>query len=451
MKHTLREALVTILEASNMGDWLESRLHLRLTELADDMFGDGRLTREERIALSGAIGDALDAYHEAIQASAPQLYQRNRWEEPPMMPMPPEPMISESFGEPTPAPRPAPHGTEVGGGLSFSANLKEAGLSEPFVSLLEKSVRRDGTIPIKLIRPGWGASGYYAPQLLERDGPKAFMAGTKMFWNHPTQTEEAERPERDLRDLAAELTEDAAYQANGADGPGLYANAKVFTTYREHVDELAPHIGVSINALAQVRQGEVDGRKGTIVESINHVKSVDFVTEPGAGGKILQLFEAARQPRNTPATEPDLPTGVTKMDEDLKRLQEQMQQLQQENARLKEANILRDARDYVRQRLAGAEMPDVTRVRLVESLSANPPTADGALDLKALGESVDGRVKAEIEYLQQAAGYGTGRIAGMGASDNISGPTLEAADKRLNAALASMGYGTRNGRQKSEG
>ncbi|MFF0822396.1 hypothetical protein ACFYUR_18700 [Micromonospora haikouensis] len=74
---------VSVDEARNVGAWLESRLHLALTQLADDMYGDGRLSRDERIALSGAIGDALQAWTARVDADAPQLFQRDRWDEPP--------------------------------------------------------------------------------------------------------------------------------------------------------------------------------------------------------------------------------------------------------------------------------------------------------------------------------------------------------------------------------
>ncbi len=66
-------------EAANLGAWLESRLHLTLTQYADDMYGDGQLTRDERIALSGAIGDGLQAWTARIETDAPQLFQRDRW------------------------------------------------------------------------------------------------------------------------------------------------------------------------------------------------------------------------------------------------------------------------------------------------------------------------------------------------------------------------------------
>lgn len=70
-----------LVEARNIGAWLEARLHLAFTELTDGMYGDGRLTREERIALSGGIGDALKSFVSRVEADAPQLFARDLWAE----------------------------------------------------------------------------------------------------------------------------------------------------------------------------------------------------------------------------------------------------------------------------------------------------------------------------------------------------------------------------------
>jgi len=172
--------------------------------------------------------------------------------------------------------------------------VQESSLAGEFVPLREKAVRRDGTVGLKLIAPGWGASGYYPAETLRRDGPKTFKAGTKMYWNHPTMAQESERPEGDLRDLAAVLVSDARWEESGAAGPGLYADAKVFGDYAPAVEELAPHIGVSIRASGRAATGEAEGRQGPIINALTVGRSVDFVTEPGAGGRIVEMFEAAR-------------------------------------------------------------------------------------------------------------------------------------------------------------
>lgn len=69
-------------EARNVGMWLEARLHNMFTGIADELFGDGRLTREERITLSSGIGDALTSLTSKVEAEAPQLYERDLWEDP---------------------------------------------------------------------------------------------------------------------------------------------------------------------------------------------------------------------------------------------------------------------------------------------------------------------------------------------------------------------------------
>lgn len=72
-----------VAEARSVGTWLESRLHLALTQLADEMYGDGRLTRDERITLSAAVGDGLQAWTARVEADAPQLFQRDPWDDAP--------------------------------------------------------------------------------------------------------------------------------------------------------------------------------------------------------------------------------------------------------------------------------------------------------------------------------------------------------------------------------
>lgn len=69
-------------EARNAGAWLESRIHMGFTEMADRMYGDGYLSREERMSLSGAIGDALSAFIVRVEADAPQLFSRDPYAEP---------------------------------------------------------------------------------------------------------------------------------------------------------------------------------------------------------------------------------------------------------------------------------------------------------------------------------------------------------------------------------
>lgn len=93
-----------VTEAASLGAWLESRLHLTLTQYADDMYGDGQLTRDERITLSSAIGDALQTWSARVEQDAPQLFQRDRWTDAPD----PEPVQADETTESTDGSPPAP-------------------------------------------------------------------------------------------------------------------------------------------------------------------------------------------------------------------------------------------------------------------------------------------------------------------------------------------------------
>jgi len=441
LKRTESEALieaVRLQEKSNLAEWLESRLHLTLTEIADNMFGDGRVTRDERKVLSGAIGSALDNYHQFLQDNAPQLFARSPWED-----------------------APSDSGQNIAevkivtaaslGAVPMNVPLIEAG-DGMFMPLMEKAIRRDGTIPIKIIQAGWGSSGYYPADVLERDGPKVFTKDMHMYWNHPTLTEETDRPERSLNDLAAVLVSDARWNKNGPKGPGLYADAKVFEGYQKPVDNLAENIGVSIRAMGKAQQGTVDGITGPVITELTAGKSVDFVTAAGAGGEIITLFEAARVVRTDETKTGQVPAdeatasvasseSTTEEDMDIQKLNETVATLQTsnealatQNARLSESMALRDAKDMVEEALkAITTLPDVTKARLIKDLAKNPPMKEGALDKEVFAERIQEAVKAEVKYLEQVAGIGS--IRGLGESQGNEHDE-EGDEKKVEESLA---------------
>lgn len=347
----------------------------------------------------------------------------------------------------------------------------DAEISDEFIPLCEKAVRRDGTVPIKLIQPGWGTSGYYSKDVLQNDGPKVFTKGLKMFWDHPTPTEEAARPERSLRDLAAELVSDAKFDEKGAAGPGLYADAKVFSPFKETINELAPHIGVSIRGLGKAKTGTAEGRTGPLIEKIAIAKSADFVTSPGAGGEIVQLFEAARGKgnshtvnwstvtldevkRSAPGLVAQLRAEIKEAvysdknrakeaqkmslnEEQIKALQESASAKDTEIARLKEAILLTEASTIVSEVLGKLNLPDLTRARLQESLAKSPVVKDGAIDKAAFATKISEAVKAEVEYLARVTGSGV--IKGMGGAGAGGAVNLDEASKSLEASFRGMG------------
>lgn len=320
-------------------------------------------------------------------------------------------------------------------GDEAASEVKETALVEAFTALSEQAVKADGTARIKIIAPGWGASGYYAPDVLQRDAA-VFAPGTKMYWNHPTRSEESERPERDLNDLAAEMVTGAVW-ANDPEGPGLYADAKVFERYRDAVNELAPHIGVSIRAMGQATPGEAEGKTGAIITAITDARSVDFVTTPGAGGKILSLFEAARSGEEIEtdmAESEDLKAQVEKLTAENAELKKQIETMKAEadekETKAKEAARVAEAARVLETTLAAIEMTETTRRKLTETLTLRAVPED-TWSAASYAARVQEAANAEIAYLAEVAGAKAPVVTGMGGTAAVE-PDWE---KQLNESM----------------
>ena len=141
-----------------------------------------------------------------------------------------------------------------------------------------------GKYRIRIIRPGPGSSGEYLAENLTKSLP-IFVAGTQMYLDHPTASEEWERPERSIRDLAAKFETDAWQEDDGS----LSVDIFVYESFRQIIREKWEDIGVSINAWSY----GIMGPNGE-VPPLDGLESVDFVTKPGAGGIILEMRESAK-------------------------------------------------------------------------------------------------------------------------------------------------------------
>jgi len=155
--------------------------------------------------------------------------------------------------------------------------------------------KSDGSYLIQVITPGWGSSGYYSPQVLEAAGKaKVWPKGTHMYFDHPTAEEDATRPGRSVKDLAAVLEEDATWN-----GSALVAKAKPVGLGKAVLEDktFREAVGVSVRASAEGDVGEAAGRRGWIVKEIfpDTFNSVDLVTHAGRGGMILESARKAQE------------------------------------------------------------------------------------------------------------------------------------------------------------
>jgi len=408
------------------------------------------------------------------------------------------------------------------------------------ISLSESAFRPDGTFPVRIISEGWGSSGYYSKKVLS-EAAGLYKKGTKMYLNHPKLSELKERSDRDVTHIAAYFIKESAWwDEAGPYGPGLYQEAKALPNYADWLKEAAPVLGVSHYVLGGIKRGEAGGKSGSIVESINQVLSVDFVSTPGRGGSIGAMYESWRgeeakfnasdslssrissvrsaiqdkfndptgqvypyvldvfddfavieigdrkavvpysidktgdapkiivgdaqtveqvyQTKESAMADPDtklvlteswnemrerqtltesknqellkengdLKNQVSLKEADISKLTAEVAQLKESLAKANEKNILAEAGSFAAELVNKAEIPDLAKTRIKESLVRQATVKDGALDkdaLKAIAES-------EIDYAKSLSGS-TGSVRGMGSGGTTQTSTLEEAKQKL--------------------
>jgi hypothetical protein len=166
-------------------------------------------------------------------------------------------------------------------------------IAEAGTSAFRESSQTGSKRAITVIRAGWGSSGYYSEQVLERDIPRIFPAGTHMYLDHPTESEDQARPERSVRDWVG--TFDETPRMAGIDSVTV---ANIFEHWQPVINGIVEgggKLGTSIRAFGLSEEGAAGGQNGPIIERLTEGLSVDFVTLPGAGGSVGAMTESMRE------------------------------------------------------------------------------------------------------------------------------------------------------------
>lgn len=315
--------------------------------------------------------------------------------------------------------------------------------------LLEASLS-GRTLSLTVIRAGFNTSKsrYYTPAALKETGVAVF-AGRKMFLNHATWREEDERPEGDLRQWVAQLVETRWDEEQQAITGMATIVEPAFAERMKMLDEagLLSEMGVSIRALADGEQVEIEGVPTFRVDEFIASPSVDFVTEPGAGGRVLsreshdpgaearahqeeadmeELKEALRR-----ATEAEGKVSALERERD----EERDKRVAAESAleAVKQERALAETQARIGRLIEESKLPDVSRQHLAESLK-------GETDIEKAREAI-ARHADYVKSLQEAAGGATVKDMGDGTSGDAGTGSVDeaAADERLSRAFARMG------------
>lgn len=236
------------------------------------------------------------------------------------------------------------------------------------IHIREAELSRKGSgFEATVIREGPGNnsdSNWYTKQALRHAVSSGLFEGLQGYLNHPTASEERERPERDVRFLAGHFREARYTEHNGRGEvrakfvPGGMDRDRVISLIESALDapEGRPLIGISIDGYGHAPETQtINGRVYHMVRELAHLGSADIVTRAGAGGQFHRRLQEAC--RTTPAVQAGAISGGTMKPA---RLQERMAAALD---KLERAATLDDSQDTEANTLTAEGMGELRSLR----------------------------------------------------------------------------------------
>jgi hypothetical protein len=269
-------------------------------------------------------------------------------------------------------------------------------MSELFTESAVAPVKQGENWRAVLITPGKGSSGIYTESMLQEYGPVAFPKGTHSYIDHPVSEGEVRSP----KNLMGVLANDAHYE----EGVGVVAEIQVMPHWKEFVEAVAPHTGLSIYAMGE---GSINEEGDVVVESLipNMQNSVDLVSYAGRPGSGLaeKLYESAiaafvENGAATAETETEIMEGNPDMEEIMEKLEElnvkftalaeALRTPDEEPAEEVEAVDPNEVAAEVAEAVAEAALPAASRKAVYEAMKAGKTVEDAIVAQKELIESL---------------------------------------------------------------
>ena len=318
-----------------------------------------------------------------------------------------------------------------------------------YIPLTEAKIDK-GRATVIVIKPGFNEDGsrYYPEEVLKRD--YKIFEGQKMYADHPTEEEDKARPERSIKDWVATLTDVACDESGVVTGISEIIEPWMLTKLASLRDKgMLSEMGISINAVGSASKATIDGKETLVIEKLVAARSVDFVTEPGAGG-VVTFYEAdrhrdvdlvelsalrERRPDLIKAVEAEVRAEIHKevkhkmeLEERITELEGQIETLTTERDNLKtqmqeaeKAKAKAEAQAAIKEAVDKAELPDAAKERLLERFK-DAESADG----------IEEAITAEVDYIAKLAE--AGKVKGLGPS----GPASEEEKKALRESFKKM-------------
>lgn len=321
-------------------------------------------------------------------------------------------------------------------------------LVQNFTSLSEAKFDK-GRATIIVIKPGFNAdkSRYYPIEMLKRDY-KVFE-GMKMYADHPTEEEDKSLPERSVKSTGwvsslKDVTVDEAGVVTGVADIIEDWMMRKLANLRDK--KMLSEMGISINAVGRASKATIDGVTTLVVEELTDCRSVDFVTEPGAGGLVtfyeadrsrdIDLVELSALKERRPDLVKDIEANVrAEISKEVKKSMENEQRITElegenetlttENTDLKnkiseaeKAQAKAVAQAAIKEAVDAATLPNAAKERLIERF-VDAESADGIAEA----------IQSEIDYVAKLSE--AGKVKNLG----VSIPATEQEEKALREAI----------------
>lgn len=269
----------------------------------------------------------------------------------------------------------------------------------------------EGVYRVRIIESNvQGSSGYYSGEMLEAYGPAAFPAQTLSHVDHPTLEEQDNRPERSVLTLGGYTVSDPIVESDG-----LYVDMFFAGKAREIVENFGSVIGLSIRASGDVEESERDGLTIKEVKAIHPspLNSIDLVTVPGAGGKVISALQESIKVSEAPSAENGKVSNM-----DIEVLAGEVKELKEAFAAFASSvqpiiESLKPAEEaevdvveaVIAANKAAADLPEGLRDEVIEAVKADPK-----VDVAALIEQKKSLVDSIRESFQVEESASNGRI-----------------------------------------
>ena len=311
-----------------------------------------------------------------------------------------------------------------------------------------------GRATVVVIKAGFNATEdrYYPPEVLKRD--YGVFEGMKMYADHPTEEEDKARPERSIRDWVATLTEVTCDENGTVTGVAEIVEPWLMQKLASLRDkEMLSEMGISINAVGSASKATIDGKETLVIEKLVACRSVDFVTEPGAGG-VVTLYESERndidlvelsslrerRPDLVKLIEADVRDKITK---EVKRMSEQEDRITELEGQITTLTTERDtlketaekaekdkakaeAQASIKEAVDKAELPDAAKERILDSFK-DAESANG----------IEEAITKEKDYIAKLSE--TGKVKGLGHSQADSDKDKEALKESFKKTYLAQG------------